>query len=168
MKVKDLAKYINTPTKVYAVKDRDDDPENLLWDMIVLVRHDTGSAHMDFIALDPCSSTSDNGQPQIWVQLVCSGKIKWDLCSHMYFTGEDSMLEDKPDSYYHVCGDYSYTKMAILPCALLEIAKKTIETNFNCGDKINPVMESFLEVFRKNYTIEEIDPSKYIFDIYLD
>ena len=166
--MKDLVTSINTSTKVYAVKDINDKPEDLLWDMVVLMKHDNGSNYIEFIALDPCSATSDNDQPEIWVQLVCSGSIKWDLCSHMYFTGEDSMLEDKPDSYYHVCGDYSYTKMAILPCVLLEIAKKNFGESFNARDKVNFIMESFLEVFRKNYTIEEIDASKYTFEIWIN
>ena len=39
--------------------------------------------------------------------------IKWDMCSHFWFKGQDSdfSLEDADDccdSYYHICGSYSY------------------------------------------------------------
>lgn len=33
--------------------------------------------------------------------------VKWDGCSHFWFKGEDYNSGDK-DSYYHICGVYSY------------------------------------------------------------
>jgi len=43
-------------------------------------------------------------------KLFAQVAVKWDGCSHFWFTGEDSENEEEPekDSYYHVCGISDY------------------------------------------------------------
>ena len=53
--------------------------------------------------------------------------IKWDMCSHFWFKGQDtdiSLEEDKRnhDSYYHICGGYCYVNFFRAIAFALEVA----------------------------------------------
>jgi hypothetical protein len=113
--------------------------------------------------VEPCAWDANN-RKNFAVQYVTSGKVKFDLCSHFYYTGEDSFVEEEADSYYHVCGDYSYLTMIITQCAILHIAKELFEkngTHFNCGDEFKSTLKQFMDVFEKEYEVTEIDLKEY-------
>ena len=58
--------------------------------------------------------------------------MKWDLCSHWNFYGEDYYKfedgeETEKDSYYHICGAYSYINFMKAMSFVCELGKMNIE-----------------------------------------
>lgn len=152
--MKNLEEYLKETKIAYEVKLPADEHQ----DLIVLVTK-IWKPTFELVVLEPCSWKSENNK-NVRVQYVTSGSVKFDLCSHFYYTGEDSFIEKEPDSYYHVCGDYSYRTMIITQCAILHIAKEVFEKNgtrFNCGDEFNSILKQFMEIFEKEYEVTEID-----------
>ena len=152
--MENLEELLNDTEVAYVVKS----PGNDYQDLIVLVtNHD--QAYIGMTVVEPCSWSSDDHK-NLAVQYITSAKVKFDLCSHFYYTGEDSFIDKEPDSYYHICGDSSYLTMIITQCAILHIAKELIEKDgvfFNCGEKFGETLSKFMEVFEKEYEVTEID-----------
>lgn len=51
---------------------------------------------------------------------------KWDACTHWYFRGEDYETEGEADSYYHLCGGYSFMGHIIAMCFVWKLAEQII------------------------------------------
>lgn len=61
-----------------------------------------------------------------YVAGVC---CKWDACSHWYFRGEDYNPDDKEneaDSYYHLCGGYTFGNHIRAMCFVWKLAEQII------------------------------------------
>lgn len=143
-------------TKIaYSVNSPGDEYQDLI---VLITEHDR--CYIEMTVLKPCCWWSDDNHKNVAVQYITSGKIKFDLCSHFYYTGQDTFVEKYPDSYYHICGEGSYLTMIITQCAILHVAKELIEKNggkFNCGDKFVETLSKFMEIFEKEYEVTEID-----------
>ena len=56
---------------------------------------------------------------------------KWDACTHWYFYGEDykpdaKIDEREQDSYYHLCGGYSFMRHITAMCFVWKLAEQII------------------------------------------
>lgn len=51
---------------------------------------------------------------------------KWDACTHWYFRGEDYETENEADSYYHLCGGYSFMGHITAMCFVWKLAEQII------------------------------------------
>lgn len=56
---------------------------------------------------------------------------KWDACTHWYFYGEDynpdaELDEKEQDSYYHLCGGYSFMNHITAMCFVWKLAEQII------------------------------------------
>ena len=156
--MENLEELLNETKVAYAVKSPGDDYQ----DLIVLVTNHN-QAYIEMTVVEPCAWDANNHK-NFGVQYVTSAKVKFDLCSHFYYTGEDSFTEEENDSYYHVCGEFSYLKMIITQCAILHIAKDLITKNgghFNCGEGFGVELQRFMDVFEKDYEVTEIDLNEY-------
>jgi len=70
-------------------------------DRVTAILNITDSAeHYCNFALERVVAWDENDSP-VDLEHVCHGTIKWDGCSHIYFTGEDA---GSTGSYYHLCG----------------------------------------------------------------
>ena len=80
--------------------------------------------------------------------------IKWDGCSHWNFRGEDYCKESKEiDSYYHICGAYSYKNFIIGLLFVFDVASKYI-SRFD-SDEIG-IYKQFNQLLN-DYIIEEVE-----------
>lgn len=68
-----------------------------------------------------------NGAPYEY-HFVAGVYCKWDACTHWYFYGEDYDPEtgDDKDSYYHLCGGYSFIGHIIAMCFVWKLAEQII------------------------------------------
>jgi hypothetical protein len=151
--MENLEELLNETKVAYVVKSTCDDYQDLI---VLVTRFD--NCYVEMTVVEPCSWDANNHK-NLAVQYITSAKVKFDLCSHFYYTGEDSFTEE-PDSYYHVCGDSAYLTMIITQCAILHIAKELIEKNdgpFNCGYKFVETLSKFMEIFEKEYEVTEIN-----------
>lgn len=72
--------------------------------------------------------------------------IKWDACSHWYFSGED--YPDDKDSYYHICGEFGCKDFIDSYCFIWKVAYMLLESReFDLPEHIDEIL--------KGYTIEE-------------
>lgn len=62
---------------------------------------------------------------------VADAYCKWDACTHWNFYGEnyDPEITQKPDSYYHLCGGYSFMGHIIAMCFVWKLAEQIISEN---------------------------------------
>lgn len=95
----------------------------------------------------------------LFVTQVC---CRWDGCTHWYFYGEES--EKKPfiaDSYYHLCGGFSFANHIRFMCFVWKLAPMIISeyqenieyTNdeYCGGEEVNKLINLML----KGYTIKK-------------
>lgn len=56
---------------------------------------------------------------------------KWDSCTHWYFYGEDydPETEYEKDSYYHLCGGYSFMNHITAMCFVWKLSEQLISSN---------------------------------------
>lgn len=93
-------------------------------------------------------TTDDNGNEIVYERnFFANFSIKFDGCSHFYFTGEEG--GDDTSSYYHICGKSSYMNHLTTMVAIHKIAADLFGESF-CDDKLDP---RFLE----GYSIEEVN-----------
>jgi len=80
--------------------------------------------------------------------------IKWDECSHWNFYGEDydPNIENSNDSYYHICGNYSYNNFLNIIIGAYNIAKEHYD-KYNSND----MFEGIDHDLPKGYRIEEVN-----------
>lgn len=67
------------------------------------------------------------GEPLDW-EHVADVICKWDACTHWYFNGEDydGASEKTRDSYYHLCGGYTFVGHIIHMCFVWKLAEMLI------------------------------------------
>lgn len=88
-----------------------------------------------FIVTNPDTYHSFNGECQLatgWLaddnsvldwDHVADVYCKWDSCTHWWFRGEDYTKEfDNADSYYHLCGAYSFLDHIRCMCFVWKLA----------------------------------------------
>jgi hypothetical protein len=71
---------------------------------------------------------------------VAGVHCKWDACTHWYFSGEDYESEEieEPDSYYHLCGGYSFIGHITAMCFVWKLAEQIIsESNWAKTKKLS-------------------------------
>ena len=68
------------------------------------------------------NGTNINGVP-LGYSFIGNFSIKFDLCSHWYFKGEDFKETDEHDSYYHICGGDSYIDFMTGIAFAVEVSK---------------------------------------------
>ena len=72
-----------------------------------------------------------NGAPCEY-SFVAGVHCKWDACTHWYFYGEDykpdvdDINEKEQDSYYHLCGGYSFMRHITAMCFVWKLAEQII------------------------------------------
>lgn len=71
-----------------------------------------------------------NGTP-LEYSFVAGVHCKWDACTHWYFYGEDynpdaEVDEKEQDSYYHLCGGYSFMNHIVAMCFVWKLAEQII------------------------------------------
>ena len=71
-------------------------------------------------------------------EFVASFSIKWDMCSHWYFYGEDYNNGDC-DSYYHLCGASSYIEFMQAIAFATEVAKMNFELADDMEKEFNDI-----------------------------
>ena len=71
---------------------------------IRFIFHRTGEASANIYSVDAWDS--DEMKLPCRVSFFAGAWVKSDFCSHFYFNGEDH--PEDGDSYYHVCGSFSY------------------------------------------------------------
>lgn len=91
---------------------------------------------------------------------------KWDGCTHWNFKGEDydPEIDGSEDSYYHLCGEYSFNRHIQLMCfvwklvATLMIARNKEENNIQLDIEENyfelSVTKDLVELMLDGCTIE--------------
>lgn len=152
--MENLEELLNETKVAYAIKSPGDEYQDLI---VLVVMND--QCYVEMTVVEPCSWDANNHK-NVAVQYITSAKVKFDLCSHFYYTGEDTFTEEENDSYYHVCGEFSYLKMIVTQCAVLHIAKDLITKNgghFNCGEGFCAELQRFMEIFEKEYEVTEIN-----------
>lgn len=108
---------------VYYLKDRDDGQIGYKF----VVEED------DFRLVGKCYEAYSwfvDGTPYEY-DYVAGVYCKWDACTHWYFHGEDyvpGINEDK-DSYYHLCGGYSFMGHIIAMCFVWKLAEQIISNS---------------------------------------
>ena len=152
-------------SKLFILRDKDDNDtfssSGFSTGDIVMCVGDPDRASIGVTLLRVVSTS----ETMAYVEFITAATVKWDLCSHFYFTGEDTLLENGDwDSYYHICGDYSYLTMILSYLMVLDVAPKFFP-NFNCGDKLNSVIKEFQTIYKKYYDLKEVDYEKYIKNI---
>lgn len=71
------------------------------------------------------------GEPYEY-SFVAGVYCKWDACTHWYFYGEDynpdaEIDEKEQDSYYHLCGGYSFMRHITAMCFVWKLAEQIIK-----------------------------------------
>lgn len=82
-------------------------------------------------------SWSEDNEPRE-LDFLVEGSVKWDGCSHFWFTGSD---EGDKDSYYHLCGVGSYLNFMRGLSFLYEIMIEKIGDKFLEKDEIVKLRE---------------------------
>lgn len=86
-------------------------------------------------------------------EFVAGFSIKWDMCSHWYYYGEDYNNGDC-DSYYHLCGASSYIEFMQAIAFATEVAKMNLELTddmkkeFNAITKLNLLEDCRIECIK--------------------
>lgn len=88
-------------------------------------------------------SWSMSGKP-LEYHFVTDVYCKWDSCTHWYFYGEDydPDTEYEKDSYYHLCGGYSFMNHITAMCFVWKLAEQLI-TKYRSKDNYK---------YSRNYT----------------
>jgi hypothetical protein len=156
----ELEKILKDTKKTFIVCDKEDEDDI---DMFFLIT-DIDAVWIRGVVLKFCAMDACNKKNQ-YVEFLTSFYIKWDGCSHFYFTGEDSLQhkEEENDSYYHICGAYSYIIMVNTLLASLAIAEKLIK---NAEDLSCDYSNALMKVFDDHYLIKEVENDKYNLSTY--
>ena len=156
MKLEDILK---KKKKMYIVGEDDDDHN---FDILIVLTT-VESCWIKGHAFSWAGGGGGDMPKDIYLQYISEFQIGWDACSHFYFTGEDSLIQEEPDQYYHVCGIYCYSVMIDTYLALIQIAKSLFTQPHQLENFVSPYTEALLEVFNKNSHIKEIDGSEFSF-----
>jgi hypothetical protein len=156
----ELEEILKDTKKTFIVCDKED--ENDI-DMFFLIT-DIQEAYINGVVLKSCAFDACNKKNR-YAKFLTSFYIKWDGCSHFYFTGEDSLQhkEEENDGYYHICGAYSYIIMINTFLASLAIAEKLIK---NAEDLSCDYSNALMKVFDDHYLIKEVENDKYNLSTY--
>ena len=124
MKLEDILKQ---KKKMYIVGSKDD---KISFDILIVLTV-IEEYRIDGYALRFCAS-GNNGK-DIYLSYISDFTIKWDACSHFCFYGQDTLLDDptREESYYHICGIYSYSVMIDTYLALVQISKAHFTESIN-------------------------------------
>ena len=150
-----LEEILKDTKKLFIVCDKEDVDDI---DMFFLIT-DIEEAYINGVVLKACAMDACNKKNR-YAKFLTSFYIKWDGCSHFYFTGEDGLHQNEEDydSYYHICGAYSYIVMINTFLASLAIAEKLIKDaeDLSC-DYSNALMKEF----DNHYLIKEVVKDEY-------
>lgn len=94
-------------------------------------------------------------------ELVAEVYCKWDSCIHWRFWGEDWQEEgDEPDSYYHLCGAYTFSNHIRCMCFVWKLVMMLL---CESDDKLSESIQSYyceteevrnlIELMLKNHSI---------------
>ena len=161
MKLEDILKQ---KKKMYIVGSKDD---KISFDILIVFTA-IEECRIEGYALRFCASANDG--KVIYLSYITDFTIKWDACSHFCFYGEDTLLDDptREESYYHICGIYSYSVMIDTYLALVQISKAYFTEKYQRENFESKYTDALLEVFNKENSIKEISDSDYTFYTYED
>jgi len=159
----ELEKILKDTKKTFIVCDKEDEDDI---DMFFLIT-DIEEAYINGVVLESCGYDACNKKNR-YAKFLTSFYIKWDGCSHFYFTGEDSLQhkEEENDGYYHICGAYSYIIMINTFLASLAIANKLIDSEVE--DLSCDYSDALMKEFDNRYLIKEVKNDEYNLSPYDD
>lgn len=157
----ELEKILKDTKKTFIVCDKEDEDDI---DMFFLIT-DIDAVWIRGVVLKFCAHDAFNKKNQ-YVEFLTSFYIKWDGCSHFYFTGEYSLQKNEKDidGYYHICGAYSYIIMINTFLASLAIATRLIEPE--AEDLSCDYSDALMKEFFNHYLIKEVENDKYNISVY--
>lgn len=110
--------------KIYRLKDVD---SGMITHEIIIKKHSIGYVDGDVFLVD---SWVDDNIPYDY-SYIGGFSIKFDLCSHWFFEGEDVRKPDgkyeEPDGYYHLCGSNSYYNFMVGIAFAVKVASMLME-----------------------------------------
>lgn len=94
----------------------------------------------------------------------CEGYVKWDACSHLFYSGQDFENKKDKDSYYHRCGVYSYLDSIMSMQLILELAALKFGDKFGETEELIKLrkMEILRDCIIKEVEIESHELEKII------
>lgn len=105
-----------------------------------------------------------DGEPYEY-EFVANAYLKWDACTHWYFSGEDydPEIEDSMrDAYYHLCGGHCFMSHIRCMCFMWKLTETLLsETSgtsstydwYYDDERIKPMIDLVL----KDYTIKKLE-----------
>lgn len=156
----ELEEILKDTKKIFIVCDKEDEDDIDIFFLIT----DIDNVCIRGVVLKFCARDAYNKKNQ-YAKFLTSFYIKWDGCSHFYFTGEDTLQnnEEGYDSYYHICGAYSYVIIINTFLAALEIATRLIESS---EDLSCDYSDALMKEFDNHYLIKEIKKDEYNLSLY--